>query len=382
MASLKKRGDVYYIRFFTIIDGERKRKSFSLSTTLKREAEKMLIKYEDLFERGEIDPFNGWTPKKEAEEKRKSLKGKYMSLKDAGDLFVKNRSQANQQTKDNYKRHMKMLQEELGSTMPVTEILEQDIRDFCFRKDLAPATQASYLRHYKVFFRWLHEKQIVKKNITKDIKASKPPQNISEKTITKEQLEEIFKAFDEFTKENVADGFITKPHQMRDWFKPMISMFYYCGLRAKEGVNLTWDNVDLKSGYIRVINKKGASTKSGKDRTLPIRKELKPILKKWHKHLGKPKDGYVFPSATGMNRFQKMNAGAVSRSFKKFVREAELQESITLHGLRHTCATELLRKGVPINQVSSFLGHSSVEVTQIYEHLDETDLKRTLDAIE
>jgi len=382
MASLKKRGDVYYIRFFAKINGERKRKSFSLGTTLKREADKMRVKYEDLYQRGEIDPFNGWTPKKEAEKKRKSLKGKYMSLKDAAELFVENRSQANQQTKDNYERHLNMLQDELGSTMPVTEIVEQDLRDYCFREGLAPATQASYLRHYKVFFRWLHKKEIVKENITDGIKAPKVPQNISVKTISKDQLDLLFEKFDKFNRENEKDGFITKPHQKRHWFKPMISTFYYCGLRAKEAVNLTWGDVDMKAGYIRVLNKKGSNTKSGKDRTIPIRKELKPILKKWHKFLGKPKDGYVFPSATGMNRFQKMNPGAVSRSFKKFVRKAKLPESITLHGLRHTCGTELLRKGVPINQVSSFLGHSSVEVTQIYEHLDETDLKRTLDAIE
>lgn len=277
---------------------------------------------------------------------------------------------------------MNMLQDELGSTMPVTEITEQDLRDFCFREDLAAATQASYLRHYKVFFRWLHEKGIVKENITEGIKASKPPQNISVKTITREQLDLVFKKLDEFNARKEKVGQITKPHQKRHWFKPMISTFYYCGLRAKEGVNLTWDDVDLNKGYMRFINKRGANIKSGKDRSIPIRKELKPILVKWHEFLGKPKDGYVFPSATGLNRFQKMSPGSVSRSFKKFVREANLPESITLHGLRHTCGTELLRKGVPINQVSSFLGHSSVEVTQIYEHLDETDLKRTLDNIE
>jgi len=382
MASLKKRGEVYYIRFFAKINGKGKRKSFSLGTTLKREADKLRVKYEDLYQRGEIDPFNGWTPKKEAEKKRKSLKGKYMSLKDAAELFVENRSQANQQTKDNYEKHLNMLQGELGSTMPVTEIVEKDLRDFCFREGLAPATQASYLRHYKVFFRWLHKKEIVKENITDEIKAPKVPQNISVKTISKDQLDLLFEKFDKFNRENEKDGYITKPHQKRHWFKPMINTFYYCGLRAKEAVNLTWGDVNMKAGYIRVLNKKGSNTKSGKDRTIPIRKELKPILKKWHKFLGKPKDGYVFPSATGMNRFQKMNPGAVSRSFKKFVRKAKLPESITLHGLRHTCGTELLRKGVPINQVSSFLGHSSVEVTQIYEHLDETDLKQTLDAIE
>jgi len=391
MASLRKRKETYYIRFFTHADGKRKQKALSLGTSIKREAEKLLIKYEEMFERGEIDPFNGWTPKKEAEKKRKSLKGKYMTLQDASDLFVKNRSQANQQTKDNYERHLNMLQNELGSTMPVTEIMEQDIRDFCFRKDLAPATQASYLRHYKVFFRWLHKKQIVKENITDGVKAPRVPQNISEKMISRKQLDLLFEKFDEFTKRNEKAGYITKPHQKRHWFKPMISTYYYCGLRAKEGVKLTWEDVDMSwvdegddsdSGYIRIINKNGLNTKTGKDRTIPIRKKLKPILKEWHEFLGKPKDGYVFPSATGLNRFQKMSPGAVSRSFKKFVREAELPESITLHGLRHSCATEMLRKGAPFHQVRDFLGHSSVEVTQIYEHLDETDLKRTLDAIE
>ncbi len=94
---------------------------------------------------------------------------------------------------------------------------------------------------------------------------------------------------------------------------------------------------------------------------------------------GKPEEGYAFPSATGFSEWQKMDSLALSKSFKKFVREAKLPDTITLHGLRHSCATDLLRKGMPINQVAKFLGHSTVQVTQIYEHLDETDLKRTID---
>ncbi|MEX0719045.1 MAG: site-specific integrase, partial [Balneolaceae bacterium] len=107
---------------------------------------------------------------------------------------------------------------------------------------------------------------------------------------------------------------VGQPQQMRLWFKPMISMVYYCGLRAKEAVNLTWTNVDLDEGYIRVVNSEGANTKSGKDRTIPIRKELQPVLKQWYKDQNEPKDGYAFPSAIGFSNKQKMDSGALSRS--------------------------------------------------------------------
>ena len=391
MASLKKRGDIYYIRFFAKINGNRKRKAFSLGTTLKREAQKLLIEYEDKFERGEIDPFNGWTPQKEAEKKRSKLRGKYIPLHKAADQFIEERSQANQKTKDNYRRHLNMLEDQLGRTMPVTEILEKDIREFCFRDDIAPATQASYLRHLKVFFKWMHEKEILKEDITSDIKPPKVPQKIAQKTISREELDRVFEAYDKFYKEQKEKGYVTKPHQMRLWFKPMINTMYYCGLRASEATNLTWNDVDLKGnpkdpkdlGHIRVTNSENNTTKSGKERVIPIREPLKPCLEQWHKDQGKPSDGYVFPSSTGLNRFHGMTPGALSRSFKKFVKLAKkVPNSVTLHGLRHSCATDLLRKGVPIHIVQKIMGHSSLQVTQIYEHLDQNDIKNALKGID
>jgi len=391
MASLKKRGDIYYIRFALTKDGKTKRKAFSLKTTYKREAEKLRIEFEDKFERGEIDPFNGWTPAREAEKKRQKLHGKYVPLHKAADQFIEQRSQANATTKKNYRRHFDMLIDQLGRTMPVTEIREADIREFCFRSDLAPATQASYLRHLKVFFGWLYEQDILKTNLAKDIKPPRIPEKIHQKTISREQLDLIFDAFDQFYKELKKKKTVTKPHQMRDWFKPMILTIYYCGLRAKESVNLTWDDVDLKGnasdpdnyGYIYVVNRDDNTTKSARERTIPIRKPLKDTLVSWHKHLGEPKEGYVFPSATGFSPWHKMSPGAVSRSFKKFVRKAnDVPNTVTLHGLRHTCATDLLRKGVPIHIVQKIMGHSSVEVTQIYEHLNQNDIANAIKGID
>ncbi len=219
--------------FLQIENGKRKQKAFSLGTTIKREALKKKIEFEEQYARGEIDPFNGWTPKKEVEKKRKQLRGTYMSLAEAADKFIDERSQANETTKKDYRRHLNMLKDQLGSTMPITQIVEDDIREFCFKPGLKPATQASYLRHLKVFFKWLYEKKYLKENLTKNIKAPKPPKNISQKTISEEDLEKIFIAFDKHTAKMKAIGFAKNPEQQRRWFKPMIAMILLLWTQSK-----------------------------------------------------------------------------------------------------------------------------------------------------
>jgi integrase len=391
MASLRKRNGTYYIRFSAKIRGERKQKALSLGTSDKREAQKLLWKYEDQYRDGEIDPFSGWSPQKQERKEKWEKRIKNMSLSEAGQMFLDERSQANENTKNNYRRHLDMLEDLVGATMPVREIIEKDIREFCFRSDLAKATQASYLRHLKTFFNWMEEKGIVKKNVTKNVKPPKVPKKVSQKIISREELDRVFEAFDKFYEEQEKKGYVSKPHQRRLWFKPMITMMFYCGMRASEAVNLRWKHVDLEGdpddpndyGHIGIYNTDHNTTKSGLERVIPIREPLKPLLVQWHKDLGEPKDGYMFPSATGLNRFHGMGAGALSRSFKKFIRLAEnVPNSITLHGLRHSCATDLLRKGVPIHMVQKIMGHSSIDVTQIYEHLDERDLKNAVKGID
>lgn len=391
MASLKKRKGTYYIRFFSKINGDRKQKAFSLGTKIKREAEKMLIDYEDQFQRGEIDPFNGWTPKLEAQRKRQSLSGKHMSLKKASKLFIAQRNHVTQKTLDNYQKHLDMLMDQVGKTMPVTQLTEQDIRDFCFKPGLAAATQASYLTHLKVFFKWLHEKKILAKNLTENLKKPKVPKKISQKIVSREQLDMIFKAFDEYYVIHEKTKAVTKPEQRRLWFKPMINTIYYCGLRAKEAVNLKWNDVVFNKptkknedyGFIRIINSDKNTTKTKLERVIPIRKHLFKSLKKWYKDQGEPKTGYVFPSATGLNEWSRMDPGALSKSYKKFVKKAkDVPDTPDLHGLRHSCATDLLAKGVSPVIVQKILGHASINTTMIYEHLNVNNVTNALKGID
>ena len=377
MACLQKRGKYYYIVFSERINGKLKQKKFSLRTKRKKRAERLKVKYEELREHGEIAPFNGWHPK---QQQKDSLNNNLHILEKAAEEFIKKRSEAGETTKNNYRRHLNMLKDRLGKSIPVKSITEEDIRSFCFRPELATATKKSYLNHLKVFFRWLKKQGLVDKNVTKDIKALDPPNKIVEKTITYQELMKIFDAFDEYYRKQRAKKSVTKKHQMRVWFKPLIATTYYTGLRAKEVVNLRWRDVDLINGYITIKCTSRSSTKTGKERRIPIRENLKSWLINWYLNQDRPKTGYVFPSSKNINGNQKMCKLAMSKSYKKFVRLAGLPESINFHGLRHTCATDLLREGLKIESVADWLGDTVETVNKHYKHLDETDLKRELKA--
>ena len=63
---------------------------------------------------------------------------------------------------------------------------------------------------------------------------------------------------------------------------------------------------------------------------------------------------------------------------KRYVREAGIKKPVTTHGMRHTCATHLLKGRANIRHIQALLGHRSLESTQIYTRVEVGDLKREL----
>jgi site-specific recombinase XerD len=76
-----------------------------------------------------------------------------------------------------------------------------------------------------------------------------------------------------------------------------------------------------------------------------------------------------------------LRIGYVSSTFKKYVRKAGLNDKIHFHSLRHTGATWLVQRDVPIYSVQQILGHSRVDMTQIYSHLDVEHLRKPLEKL-
>jgi integrase/recombinase XerD len=149
---------------------------------------------------------------------------------------------------------------------------------------------------------------------------------------------------------------------MRD--KAMIALFYGCGLRSKEGTALELNDIDFNNGLVHI--KKG---KNYKERYVPMSEGVSNIIKQWLAHghsIFCTQTNYILP-----NRYGKKSQGTgMNNRLKKLCTNAAINKNISLHCLRHSIATHLLSSGMPLDQISTFLGHQGLEATQIYTRIE------------
>ena len=155
---------------------------------------------------------------------------------------------------------------------------------------------------------------------------------------------------------------------------------FYTGMRAGEICALKWKDIDLSIGCIHVKrsvkkyrNDSGeivlevSSTKTYKDRTIPIVSQLKEVLiDQWNAH-GLDYDGYVVKDRDSL---------LFCTSFLKWSRRHGVigaqGKCITMHGLRHTFATMCVQSKMDVKSLSSILGHASAAMTlDVYASADE-----------
>lgn len=155
--------------------------------------------------------------------------------------------------------------------------------------------------------------------------------------------------------------------------RAMLAVFYGCGLRRSEGYYLDVSDIDFDKQLIYV--RKG---KNYKERFVPFNKSnstyLQDYLYSVRGVLVKSEtDNAFFISQKGF-RMVPESMGVRLRILQQRTDDVELQQkNITLHLLRHSIATHLLENGMALENISRFLGHSSLESTQIYTHLIEQD---------
>jgi len=131
--------------------------------------------------------------------------------------------------------------------------------------------------------------------------------------------------------------------------KLAFALGFYQAMRVSEIVNLKPENVDRSMKLLRIKQAKG-----GKDRNIPI----SPNVIRGLKHL---------PMKCGVR--------ALQIAFKKAVRKAGISKDLHFHCLRHSGATHYLnKKKWDLRQVQVFLGHSRIATTEIYTHVNPTDL--------
>jgi integrase len=143
------------------------------------------------------------------------------------------------------------------------------------------------------------------------------------------------------------------------WLKPLVLTAIHTGMRKGELLGLTWDCVDMTHGFIRL-----KQTKNGKARALPFNETLWSLFSGLRTRQDVP---WVFHDVAG-NRWND-----IRHPFDAACEGAGLTD-FHFHDLRHTFASWLMMRGVPLATVSNLLGHTSPTMTLRYAHLSPKHL--------
>jgi site-specific recombinase XerD len=332
MILAKRKNGIYYIQFFD--NEEQKIKRVSTSSRNKKEALKFLNNFNESF---------------------KSISSKQsISLINFKDEYVKFIGQTYskkylQSIELSFRQLLKFTND--ISLRKISVRLAQEFLSMTFKRTEKGAEL--YLRTLKAAFNRAVDWGYIQDNPFKKVKLPKSQ-----------------KSYPIFINESELD--IILEHTNKKELKNLYVVAFNTGMRLGELTNLKWENIDLEGKMIIVKNDISFSTKNRKDRIIPMSKKVLDLFQK--KYSSKQMSVYVFSKSGGI----KFNNDYVTKYFKKAVRKAELNDKIHFHTLRHSFASRLVQRGASIYVVKELLGHSDVTTTQIYSHLEQSNLKEVI----
>lgn len=185
------------------------------------------------------------------------------------------------------------------------------------------------------------------------------PQRAIGQILTQDEIRQLYQACD-----------TSNPFGIRD--QAMLSLFYGCGLRRKEGLSLEVSDLKFNDNLIHV-----REGKFRKERYVPMGKQVRDDLQTYvlearpyllkedsHDHIKSVLISQRGKTPTGetlkfrLLHLQQQTGNPVLQAKK-----------MGLHMLRHSIATHLLQQGMGLKRIAQFLGHTHLESTQIYTHL-------------
>jgi len=149
--------------------------------------------------------------------------------------------------------------------------------------------------------------------------------------------------------------------------RAILGVYYGCGLRRSEGISLDVKDVLLREKLILVRAGKGY-----RERYVPMTETVREDLENYIlvarekiQSFKQTRNDALFLSM----RVKRMCGNAIIDRIQHLTKVTKIGKAVGLHSLRHSIATHLLQGGLTLEEVSRFLGHSSLESTQIYTHL-------------
>ena len=225
-------------------------------------------------------------------------------------------------------------------------------------------TRNARLAAFKCFFSYLEYRTPTCLDLARQVHAipSKRFDEVLVDTLDRDQIQALLDAPDPATTSGVRD-------------RAMLHLAYAAGLRVSELTRLVCS--DLKQPYLDTVRMVG---KGRRERELPLWKETKSALRDWLAARPDSVEPYLFLNARGtaMSRhgFSHRLALHVAVASQKLPSIAD--KHITPHSLRHSCALHTLQSTGDIRKVSLWLGHATIQSTEICLRVDQTEYQDVL----
>ena len=222
-----------------------------------------------------------------------------------------------------------------------------------------PRSQCRVLSGVRAFFRYLQQEGYREDD----------PTELLESPVLGEHLPEVLSTEEVDAMEKSLDMSKWEGHRNR----AIIEVLFSCGLRVSELVNLRLSNLYVKEKFLRVMGK------GSKERLVPISSRAIQELEWWfadrqHMNIKPGEEDYVFLNRRGAHLTRTM----ILIMIKQTAEQAGIRKTISPHTLRHSFATALLEGGADLRAIQAMLGHESIGTTEIYTHIDMTQLRQQI----
>lgn len=282
--------------------------------------------------------------------------------------YLKSEKNASNHTVKNYETDFKIFNEfmslnnlEINIEKITTPILRRYIIFLKQDKKYANQTLRRKIHSLSSFFKFLTEQEYIEKNPMLPIHAPKEEERMPI-YMTESDIQTLLKTIQR------EGGEYALAH------KCFIKTLIYTGIRRQEALVLDWDDIDFKTQTIKIRKGKGK-----KERIIPMPDTLTSDLWAYLQTRLPLKNRAVFLSQAG-NRLTPTPANAL---FRRYIEKAGLTgKGYTLHKLRHTYATLLIKNNVDLLSVQKLLGHSDLNSTKIYTHINTDFLKQQVEKID
>ena len=249
------------------------------------------------------------------------------------------------------------LKKQIGN-VPMDSLTTQRLEQFksTLLKDYALTSVNIILRHLKAAFSKAVSWNYLEENPLKEVRLVRIPEKEGP-FLTLDDIQELRKVMES------------------GLYRDVIETGLYTGMRVSEIRNLSWDDIDFVGMKIRVRNTESFSTKSKRDRTVPLHPKLAELLALRAQIDHSP---FVF-LRTDMKQ---VDTGTANKKFKEYCDLAGLDSRFHFHTLRHTFASHLAMSGVSLYFIQKILGHRSIETTaRTYAHLQPDPLLSAVKAL-